>query len=117
MIPDSLGRAATGPARFDIRARVDPSPSLPLGGGIHDADFEFREMAATGPATSYGGRARLWLRIVDDTHPGFPIVHVEAIGEGDGIRFELAARCRALVAAGGRSSTPRTDDHPHPART
>lgn len=86
-----------GPALLGIRAGGGPNRSIPLTAGSYEAEFEYEELAGDGTVASFFGTSEVTLRIVDRSRPGFPVLEVEATGRGDGIRLELAGRCRAVV--------------------
>lgn len=91
---DETGR---GPATFGIRAGTTLRSSVPLEDGTYDARFEYSEASGEGTVPTFRGDARFSLKMLDETRERFPVLGIEATGEGDGIRFEVAARCQATV--------------------
>lgn len=97
MHPDVETDVDRGPATFGIGAGRTPGSTIPLEDGTYDADFEYTEVAGDGSVPTFSGDARLELEIVDDSRERFPVLRVQATGEGEGMRFEMVGRCRATV--------------------
>lgn len=97
MHPDVETDVDRGPATFGIGAGRTPGSTIPLEDGTYDADFEYTEVTGDGSIPTFSGAARLTLEIVDDSRERFPVLRVEATGQGEGMRFEVAGRCQATV--------------------
>lgn len=50
-----------------------------------------------GTVPTYLGDAQMTIRVVDDAREASPVVTVEATGRGEGVSFELTARCQTMV--------------------
>lgn len=94
---DRSGDAEPGPLRFSLTAGPPAGPSIGLEDGTYEAHFNYDESVGDGTVPSYMGDAEMTLRVAGETDRGPPVVEVEARGDDDGIRFELAGRCEAQL--------------------
>jgi len=97
MHPDVETGVDRGPATFGIGAGRSSRTTIPLEDGTYDAKFEYTEVTGDGSVPTFSGAARLTLEIVDDSRERFPVLRVEAAGQGEGMQFEMAGRCQATV--------------------
>lgn len=97
MHPDRSGDAEPGPLRFSLTAGPPAGPSIGLEDGTYEAHFNYDESVGDGTVPSYMGDAEMTIRVAGDMDRGRPVVEVEASGDDDGIRFELAGRCEAQI--------------------
>jgi hypothetical protein len=95
--PDVDSQIEQGASAFGVRAGWGPRSSVPLEDGTYEAEFEYTELTGEGPILSWAGEGEMSIRIVDESRESFPVVAVEASGEGEGVRVHAEGVCQAMV--------------------